>query len=283
MKKKNLTLIIVLTLCLVLFVAFWMLKRQQTDTTPPQITIADETQIPAVSVRDPQSVLLQGITARDDRDGDVTASVIIERLASINDSCEVLVTYAAFDSSGNVAKASRTIRYTDYEGPRFSLTEPLIYTQGAYFDVLDAVVATDWVDGDIRHKIKTTLLDGAVLTDAGIHNVQFRVTNTLGDTEELVLPVEVQYAGSHSAQLSLTDYLIYLNAGSRFRAEDYLLELIWRNQRTDLTGRVPATMELTVDGTVDLLTPGIYPVTYTLTDDAKTWSAYSKLIVVVEG
>lgn len=283
MRKKNVTLIVVLALCLVLFAAFWMLNRLRTDTTPPQITIADQTQIPEISVRDPQSVLLQGVTAQDDRDGDVTASVIVERLANINDSCEVQVTYAAFDSSGNVAKASRTVRYTDYEGPRFSLTRPLIYTYGGYFDVLDNVVATDWMDGDIRHKIKTTLLDENDLTNEGIHDVQFRVTNTLGDTEELVLPVEVQYLGRHSADLYLTEYLIYLKVDGSFRPEDYLQELVWRGRGTDLTGSLPADMELTVDGTVDMRTPGIYPVAYTLKDDAETWSAYSKLIVIVEG
>lgn len=283
MKKRNLTMIIVLAVCLVLFVAFWMFNRLRLDTTPPKITIAESEQIPEISVRDPQSVLLQGVTARDDRDGDVTASVIVERLANINDSHEVTVTYAAFDSSGNVAKASRTVRYTDYEGPRFTLTKPLIYTYGTSFDVLDAVAATDWVDGDIRHKIKTTLLDETALTAEGIHDVQFRVTNTLGDTQELVLPVEVQYAGRYGAQLHLTQYLIYLPAGSGFRAEGYLKEVIWRGQSTGLVGTLPGTMKLTVDGTVDTSTPGIYPVAYTLEDTAGAWSAYSKLIVVVEG
>lgn len=283
MKKRNLIMIIVLAACLVLFVAFWLFNRLRTDSTPPQITIAQAEQIPAISVRDPQTVLLQGVTAQDDRDGDVTVSVIVERLANISDSHEVKVTYAAFDSSGNVAKASRTIRYTDYEGPRFSLTKPLIYTYGTSFDVLNAVEATDWVDGDIRHKIKTTLLDEESLTAEGIHDVQFRVTNTLGDTQELVLPVEVQYAGRYGAQLQLTEYLIYLNAGSSFRAESYLQEVIWRGQSTGLTGRIPGGMKLTVDGTVDTQKPGVYPVAYTLSDAGGTWSAYSKLIVVVEG
>ena len=283
MKRRNLTMIIVLAVCLVLFAAFWLFNRLRIDVTPPKITIAESGQIPEISVRDPQSVLLQGVSAQDDRDGDVTASVIVERLANINDSHEVTVTYAAFDSSGNVAKASRTVCYTDYEGPRFALKKPLIYTYGTAFDVLDAVAATDWVDGDIRHKIKTTLLDETALTAEGIHDVQFRVTNTLGDTQELVLPVEVQYAGRYGAQLQLTDYLIYLNAGSSFRAEGYLKEVIWRGQSTGLAGTLPKTMKLTVDGTVDTKTPGIYPVAYTLEDTAGTWSAYSKLIVVVEG
>lgn len=283
MKRRNMTMIIVLAVCLVLFVAFWLWGRLRTDTTPPKITIAESEQIPAISVRDPQSVLLQGVSAQDDRDGDVTASVIIERLANVNDNHEVTVTYAAFDSSGNVAKASRTVRYTDYEGPRFTLTKPLIYTYGTAFDVLDAVVATDWVDGDIRHKIKTTLLDEVALTAEGIHNVQFRVTNTLGDTQELVLPVEVQYAGRYGAQLQLTEYLIYLPSGSSFRAESYLKEVIWRGQSTGLAGTLPGNVKLTVDGTVDTGTPGVYPVAYTLEDTAGTWSAYSKLIVVVEG
>jgi hypothetical protein len=38
-----------------------------------------------------------------------------------------------------------------------------------------------------------------------------------------------------------------------------------------------------MNNTVDMKTPGVYAVEYTVSDAAGDWSAYSKLIVVVEG
>lgn len=284
MKKRNWIPVTVMALCLLLFAAYWLYSRSIADTTPPAITIDQAEQIPEISVADPQSVLLQGVTARDSEDGDVTASVIVESLGSINENHEITVTYAAFDKSGNVGKAQRTVRYTDYVGPRFALTKPLIYTYGTQFDVLNNVQASDQRDGDIRHRVKTMLMEEEALSEEGIHDVRFRVTNSLGDMEELVLPVEVQYAGRYEAQLYLKEYLVYLPRGTAFVPERYLQEVVYRGTGTPLLYRVPGTMKLEVDGTVDTETPGVYPVAYTLTDAQNgLWSAYTKLIVVVEG
>lgn len=284
MKKRNWIWVTIMALCLLLFAAYWTYNRSVTDTTPPTITIAQPEQIPEISVEDPQSVLLQGVTAKDNRDGDVTSSVIVESLGSINDEHEITVTYAAFDKSGNVGKAQRTVRYTDYVGPRFALTKPMIYTYGTQFDVLHVVQVSDRMDGDIRHRVKTMLVDDTSLSEEGVHNVRFRVTNSLGDMEELVLPVEVQYSGRYEAQLYLNEYLIYLPKGAVFTPEKYLLEVVYRGNSTLLRYRVPGTMKLEVEGTVDTQTPGMYPVAYTMTDaENGNWSAYTKLIVVVEG
>lgn len=50
--------------------------------------------------------LLQGVSAYDAVDGDVTALVVIEKISETADG-EVIVTYAAVDSSNNVAKRAR--------------------------------------------------------------------------------------------------------------------------------------------------------------------------------
>ena len=284
MKKRNWIPVVVIILCLALFVAYWMYTRSITDTTAPMVTIANPEQIPEISVQDDTAVLLQGVTAKDDRNGDVTGSLIVESVSSINDDHEVTVTYAAFDKSGNVGKAKRTVRYTDYVGPRFGLTKPLIYVYGVQFDVLTNVEANDLLDGDIRHRVKTARMSEALLAEEGTHEVRFRVTNSLGDMEELILPVEVHYAEKYGAQLQLKDYLIYLPKGASFNAKSYLYEVVRRGVSTPLYQRIPNTMQLELNDPVDTNTPGVYTVTYTLeskTDDH--WTAYTKLIVVVEG
>lgn len=282
MKKRNWIPVIILLVCLALFIAYQIYDRSTTDTKAPVITIADMEQIPEISVADEQA-LLQGVTAKDDRDGDVTDSIIVERVNSISGDGQITVTYAAFDRSGNVAKAQRTMRYTDYTGPRYALTKPLIFTNGAQFDVLNFVQATDTLDGDIRHRVKTTLVSNSTLSEAGTHQILFRVTNSLGDTEELILPVEVQYAGKYEGQLYLKQYLTYLPVGASFDPENYLQNVVYRGSSTQLAYWIPDSLKLEVTGTVDTQTPGVYEIGYTVSDEGEHWSAYSKLIVVVEG
>ena len=284
MKKRNLILTILLVVCLVLFGLFWAYNRIRTDNKPPQITVEQPDVIPEISVQDPQDTMLQGISAWDERDGDVTDQIIVEKITKLDASGQVRVSYAAFDRSGNVAKAQRTFRYTDYEGPRFSLTEALIYTKGITYDVLDRVQAHDLRDGDIRHRIKTTMMSTAPLSEEGNHEIQFRVTNSLGDTESLILPVEVVAAGRYSGQVQLTEYLVYLPVGATFRAEDYLQMFTYGAQKISLENGMPKELTLRTQGAVDTQTPGIYTVSYAVAyATGSNVQGYSKLIVVVEG
>ena len=281
MKQRIWFPIIIMILSIGLLTAYLFYSRSITDSAAPVITIADQALL-QVSVSEPKTALLEGITARDDRDGDVTATVVVENLGVISSDNILTVTYAAFDKAGNVGKAQRTVQFTDYVGPRYSLSAPLVYTFGSHFDVLNQVQVTDPLEGDIRHKIKTMQLDDETLSAEGIHEVRFRVTNSLGDLEELVLPVEVQYSGRFNAQLNLKEYLVYLKTGDNFIPKGYLKELVRSGVSTKLTRVLPEGMQLTLEGEVDTTKAGVYAVSYTLTDAKGSWTAYSKLIVVVE-
>ncbi|MBR4863371.1 MAG: hypothetical protein IKU07_02240 [Oscillospiraceae bacterium] len=283
MKQKIWFPIVMIILCVGLLTAYLFYSRSVTDSVAPVVSVASPEKVLQVSVNDPKTALLAGITAQDDRDGDVTASLVVESLGVISNEHTMTVTYAAFDKAGNVGKAKRTVQYTDYEGPRYSLSAPLVYTFGSHFDVLNQVQVTDPLEGDIRHKIKTMQLDSETLSAEGIHEVRFRVTNSLGDLEELVLPVEVQYSGRFNAQLTLKEYLVYMKTGEEFIPKSYLQELLRGGVSTKLTRVLPEGMELTLEGEVDTETPGVYAVSYTLTDtNGGKWTAYNKLIVVVE-
>lgn len=283
MKHRIWLPITVMVISIGLLVTYLYYSRAATDSVAPVITVADPERIPRISVKDPQAVLLEGVTAKDDRDGDVSASLVVEDLGLISQDQTITVTYAAFDKAGNVSKAQRQLRYTDYIGPRFQLSAPLVYTFGAHFDVLNQIQVTDPLDGDIRHKVKTMLLDDEALTAEGIHEVRFRVTNSLGDMEELILPVEVQYSGRFNAQLQLTQYLVYLKAGAKFTPERYLSQVVLRGSAIHISSQLPEGATLKTEGTVNTAKSGVYPVSYTLSGPQDGgWSAYSKLIVVVE-
>lgn len=286
MKKKDWICLLLAAACVAVLVCYQSLDSLRGDRVPPEIIVEDR--IPEMSVLDSRNTLLQGVTARDEVDGDVTSSLVVESVRLLHQDGTVTVTYAAFDSSGNVAKKSREVLYTDYESPRFALSRALLFGQKNY-DLLSLVSASDMLDGDITGRIRATALDEVVSGYSGTYRVRFQVTNSLGDTVDLVLPVEVYTPGNMEASMTLTDYLIYLKDGDTFNARDYLDELTVGRDTIFLGGYLPNTMDLTVSGQVDTGVPGVYVVNYQLEyrPDPKradyVYTAYSKLIVVVEG
>lgn len=283
MKLRKWIPALVLAACVLAFVGYRAYDHARTDTKGPQITI-DERQQLQLSVSDPQQMLLQGVTAQDDRDGDVSAMTVVESVGSISPEGMVTVTYAAFDRSGNVTKAQRQVCYTDYESPRFTLSQALVFTYGTSFDVLDAVGAKDALDGDIRSRVKATPLDETAISAEGTHKVQFRVTNSLGETVTAELPVEVCPSGRYNAELTLTQYLVYVRQGEDLEPEDYLSKFTTNEDTTDLARGVPSDIRVRTVGRVNTNEPGIYTVAFyaSQTTQRQTYDGYTKLIVIVE-
>lgn len=262
-----------LLLCCAAFGLYRLLGGADADRQPPQIVL-DSDEI-TLSVHDAQDALLQGVTAQD---GDVTASLLVESVRGLVDEGRFTVTYAAFDAAGNVSKAKRTVYYRDYTAPRFSLSSPLIFRSGSTPDVFAPLNASDVFDGDLTGRIKGTLVSGAQqLSEAGEYTVEFRVSNSLGDTAYLTAPVQVITGWGSGAQLELTAYLVYLPCGADFAPEDYVdcLRYGMQTAAPEDEGFV-----LSAASEVDTATPGVYCVDYSASYG--TMSARTRLLVVVE-
>lgn len=283
MKKRDWISIGLIIACIAVLLGYRVIARIRADHTPPQIHM--DGNLLEISALEPRSALLQGVTAKDNRDGDVTASLVVESVRMLRSDGTVTVTYAAFDKAGNVAKQSREVRFNDYRSPRFSLSKPLMFSQTSSYDVLNIIGAEDMLDGDISHRIRATVLDEVETGYAGSHEVQFRVTNSLGETVELVLPVEIYTPSLFEGTLTLTDYLVYLKQGDRFNAKSYLDTLTIGREETRLNGSVPGDLDLKTSGSVNTGVAGVYTVDYQITVERgnQTFTAYSRLIVVVEG
>lgn len=280
---------VLIVLCLAVFFGYRAMERMSLDTEAPEIRIQEG--MLNISVSEDKSALLQGVTALDDRSGDVTSSLVVESIRLLDSDGTIRVTYAAFDGTGNVAKAERIACFSDYQSPRFSLSAPMIFVHNSGFDALDIITAEDYFDGNITHRIRATSLDDRNISTMGTHEVEFRVSNSLGETAKLTVPVEVYAPDMYQASLELTDYLIYLPAGSSFRAEDYLDTYTLSGKTTSLKNGLPEFYSLNTSGTVDTGTPGTYTVAYTVTyarvntgnpSQNQYFAGYSKLIVVVE-
>lgn len=290
MKRKNWIWILLIIAAIAVLLGYQSLEAMQTDNRPPEIKLTAEEL--KVSVQDPKNALLQGISASDNRDGNVTDSLVVENVTILDDEGTVNVSFAAFDAAGNVARGTRKAVYTDYVSPRFTLEQPLVYAQGSNFDILGNVGATDVFDGDIQHRVRATVLGEESVSMAGNHVVQFQVTNSLGDTQTVSLPVEVTMADPANAQMELKQYLIYLPVGTPFNAASFLQSFSYQRNNVKLSGVVPAGFDLETKGVVQVQNPGTYSVSYELTytevDEknpqiSREYTAYSKLIVIVEG
>ena len=265
MNKKFIPYIL-MGLCVLAFGLYVLLTRGMWDHTPPRLTVPET--VLKVPVRADEKALLAGITAVDETDGDVTGLVVVESVSDVYEGSRATVTYAAFDRSGNVSKGRRTLEYTDYQSPRFTLKEPLIFREGSGFDVFKAVGAVDSVDGVLDDKVKGTLVQGSgTVYEAGIHQVEFRVTNSLGDTTHLTMPVEVYTHERFRRQIQLDQYLIYLKRGEAF-------------DPMSLIGRESRGVPMDVDSDVNTEQPGVYSVIYT--DQAGEIYGKTRLVVVVE-
>lgn len=287
MKKKDWVSIMLIVVCLGVLMGYRTLNKLSSDSKAPVITM--EGQLPELSVYAPRETLLTGVTARDEVDGDVTASLVVESIRLLREDGRISVTYAAFDKAGNVAKESRELRYTDYRSPRFDLTRPLLFTQGKNYDVISLITAEDTLDGDITHRIRATVLEDVDTEYQGSYHVRFQVTNSLSETVELTLPVEVWGPNVQMGELLLTDYLVYLNQGDRFDPKEYLKSVTVGREEISLGHGVPEDLKLTVTGTVQTGMPGVYAVDYRISyREEKNLPGgndigYSRLIVVVEG
>ena len=290
------------------------------DRTPPEITM--DADMINVSVSAGEEELLKGVSAFDKRDGDVTGKIIVESVANINDECTATVTYAAFDAAGNVSKAVRKVKFTDYEPPEFGLKQALVFQSELLPNVLDCLSAKDKVDGDISRNVKGTLISNTGnLSSVGTHYVAFRVTNSMGDTEHITLPVDVLSKDDYNSSVELSEYLVYTKRGEEFKPEEYLKYLIIGRKKYSLDYQNPSEEELLekdysgipdaereeevrtyihsfVDpsengdifirivnvemrSNVNTEVPGVYSVEYTVTMDSK-YVGFTRLNVVVE-
>ncbi len=124
MSKKKLTIFMTL-LCVVLLAVCAVLYVSE-DRQGPEIRIPDGSV--AYAQGDDTEVLLNGVTAADARDGDVSDTLRVVQVTDMSSLNYVVVTYVAKDRSNNITKTDRWINLTDgstSEAPAENLTADL--------------------------------------------------------------------------------------------------------------------------------------------------------------
>lgn len=273
--------IIIFVISLALFIGIGLWDKVTNDKTIPEI-YTDEVYL-EMSVNDPSEKLLEGLTAMDEKDGDLTNAIMVQGTSHFVEKGEVTVKYVVFDRDNNFAELSRKVKYTDYRSPEFTLIEPLEFTRNRNVSIQDYVKATDLLDGDITSKVKIsgTSVD---LTTSGVYPISLEVTNSYGDRAIVETNVVVRDSGSVS-RILLTDYLVYVDKDSTFDAADYVDSIISSSgEKLQVegmnvydSGAVVCSIHTT--GEVDTSTPGCYQLEYSYQTSRSNGFAYLTVVV----
>ena len=116
------------TLCLAVgcaaFFAVSVIITISQDKTAPVITIEDKDKEITYRDGDDYEELLSDVTARDNRDGDVTDQIFIDSIKVASDGNRAIVQYAVIDKSNNVGTATRIINYEGSAKAEEEITQP---------------------------------------------------------------------------------------------------------------------------------------------------------------
>lgn len=260
-------------LVLIAFIAFSIAEKLTTDTTLPYITVDSE--VIEISVKDKKDILLSGVTAYDEKDGDISDKVLIESISKFVEPGVCTVTYAVADSDKHVAKQTRTVRYTDYTPPEFYMKRALVYGVDEALDIRAAVGARDSIDGDISDRVSIVTTD-YVKNTIGVFTVSLQVSNSMGDTIYLDVTVHVEGNETMAPQIQLKKSLIYVKKGEEPNFEDYLGDVTVNGvlmKKDDI--------QLLISTNYDSAETGTYNVHYYITTN-EGYEGHSILTVVVE-
>lgn len=297
MKRLRRISIVLFMISVIVFGVFWYREKIKKDQTGPVFHVDNGALM--ISVKDDDTSLLNGITASDVKDGDVTDSIIVEAISPFTGTGRRVIDYAAFDSDNHVTHIKRDLVYTDYTAPRFSMSGPMEFPLNAT-NLLERIKAEDCIDGDVTRSIKLMSEDEIDTSHVGEYNARLKVSNSAGGVSYLPVVIEVYDSSVRykRPQLQLTDYLVYINRGADFDEEGYLDQVtigstdykFVEDDGTYGSSYVPAgntdnTIDyryVEIDSDVDTDTSGYYIVNYSIDDTiGGTGTGRARLYVVV--
>lgn len=281
MRVFRVIIIIIFVACLGLYAGTGVREKIRNDGSAP--VIHSDRDVLELSVSDPPEKLLEGLTADDEEDGDLTDSIMVSGTSYFTEKGEAAVTYVVFDSDNKSGTLRRNIHYTDYRSPEFSLTQPLVFPVNSSEDFLDYVQASDVLDGDITDKVR---MSGTAIdtTKAGVYPITLEVTNSFGDRAQADTNVVIRDTNI-SGSIALTNYLVYIDRGSQFDPGNYVDYItISDGSRLETEGleiyeNGYFLTDIQVSGEVNTENPGSYQVEYTYSTSRSQGSAWLTVVV----
>ncbi len=270
MKLYRLAVIVLFLAISGVFLYTYATERLTADTTLPVITLEDD--VLELSVSAKAEDFLDGVTAFDEKDGDITDKIIVESVSKFIKPGICKVTYAVCDDDNHVATAVRKIKYTDYAPPKYALTESPCYSVYEAVNIKSALSVTDCFDGELNGSIILTSKDYSTATE-GVFSIDVTVTNSMGDAASLTFPLIVENRSLSAPEIELSQYLLYIEKGEEIDPEEYIVSAVDYNEKNLLR-------KVTVDTNLNVNKEGTYIVHYYAVDD-RGERGHSVMIVMV--
>ncbi len=281
LRTIRIILIVVFVLALI-WTGFLVVYRYTHDDISAPVFVSDTAKangrdVLEVSVNASKEDLLQGLSAYDNMDGDISDRIMVRSISRLTENREATINYIVFDAASNYAVYSRTLRYSDYTPPKFKLTGPMVFNTGSDFSILSRIAAIDSIDGNISNLI--TIRSSTVMRNiSGTYHADVSVKNRMGDVVELPLTVVVTNVTSQTPTITLTDYLVYARRGATpdFRA-------MIRSVSDPMEEGVSRERDVVINSSsYKSNVPGIYEIYYYYTSPVSGETAQSILIVIVQ-
>lgn len=300
LRKTRIFVIIFFVFSVLVFSGYRFTSVIAEDRTIPVIKMDSESI--TVSVEGGDDAILEGVTAIDEKDGDITENIFIESRSNFIEKGRYNVTLAVSDKDNHVTKATREVIYSDYKSPQFSLSKPLKFLTAREnqddLNIASGLSATDVVDGNISNQIKISSDYSINTYTPGEYPMEFVVTNSMGDTAKLPVIITIYSAAQESGlpKVILSNYLINTPVGTEVDFSSIIEQIDYHNAtyrksedgnfysgEYDLSGNaiMISSESVQIEENIDWNTPGVYEVKVTVTDATAEISNYARCYVVV--
>lgn len=255
MKKGLIAAAIIVCIGITAGTVFLVLNR---DKTAPEIKVPGDNTLTYVAGQD-KKLLLEGITAVDDKDGDVSDTLMVESVKPTADGTQAEVTYTAMDNSHNVTKKKLMVNYqaSGEAAPADSGQAPEGTEEGQESGeaVTEAPAPEGETTGEGTGEGEAAPADPSADPAAQEQPPQ----ETAGGAEAAEAAIAQLPAGS--PQFRLNEYEVTLPVGSKFDYSTYIQDIT-----DDKDDRSTLFRQIQLQNPVDTNTPGTYEVVYYVVD-----------------
>ena len=240
--NDNKGLKITLTVIAVVLTVLSVLTVILSDSKGPKITV-EQKSITYVNGDDKAS-LLDGVSAYDAVDGDVTVSLIVKDITVLNSGDTAKVTYAARDNNNNISEAYRIVTYVDSDENYSEPDDEAIFQEITEGEVTEAEEPTEEVKEEPQEEEKPE------------------------ESEKPQPKATENKPEDKTPKITLKQKSVNINVGQTFNPSDYI-----KSKEN--------ASSIAIDGAINVMAPGTYPLTFKVTGpDGKT--ASETLTVVVK-
>lgn len=284
MKIFRITVILLFLISLGVSVGLYFQLHSTVDMTVPVITMESDTvifkpnelreaaEMLVYSKYSPGEKAYEGLTAYDEKDGDITNQIFIESVSKFTEPGVCKATYSVCDNDNHIAKVTRKIVFEGYKSPEFRLDNDLVFTTLEPIDLSQIVGAEDVIQGDITSNVIVSVDEFAAGT-AGTYTVHAEATNDYGDVSTIDFPLILEERDAGAPVIELNTYLIYLKKGSNFSPRSLVTSATDKNGDT--------INSVTYKTNLNPNAEGLYTVDYYATDE-RGLKGHSALLVIVK-